>query len=65
MPEEKITNITQKINSGSEDNNGQQVGKVNSEVIRGNFLQATKTRIKNQYSLVYLRNCQMECKSNT
>jgi predicted ArsR family transcriptional regulator len=38
--EEKITNITQKINSGSEDSNRQQVGKVNSECkdnCRGRF----------------------------
>jgi hypothetical protein len=46
MHEEKITNITRKINSGSEDNNGQQVGKVNSQVIRGEFSSSYKDKDK-------------------
>jgi hypothetical protein len=50
MHEEKITNITQKINSGSEDNNGQQVGKVNSEVIRGEFSSSYKDKDKESIS---------------
>jgi hypothetical protein len=49
MHEEKITNITQ-INSGSEDNNGQQVGKVNSEVIRGEFSSSYKDKDKESIS---------------
>ena len=50
MHEEKITNITQKINSGSEDNNGQQVGKVNSEVTRGEFSSSYKDKDKESIS---------------